>query len=129
MKDCNGFEFTVPMVPPGVNNYVKHTRAGRHYLTDETETFKDELALALQKRRCVGLSFSVILHVVLGKGQKGDVDNFAKLPLDALAHNAAFVNPKGETLSDAHINELIVSVDRKSRPDKGFTKISVLATS
>lgn len=75
----------VPLVPPSVNHYVKHTRRGGHYVTDEAKAFKDTLALfARRGARVVATKYEVRFVVFLGKGKRGDPDNFCKVIGDAL---------------------------------------------
>jgi len=99
--------FTVPLIPPGVNNYVRHTRSGRHYVTAEAKAFKEALILCARRAAIKGKFFSVEATVYLGKKQKGDVDGFAKLILDALAEAGVFMHhKKPQALSDAHVYDL-----------------------
>ena len=119
------FQFVVPFVPPSVNHYSKHTRAGRHYVTGEATAFKESLAVFCRGQFCEGNEFSLDLLVVLGAKDRGDVDNFPKLVLDGLADCGAFRNKKGKRLTDAHVTEMIVRVNRKIRPEQGMTAIKV----
>lgn len=119
--------FTVPLVPPSVNHYAKHTRSGRHYTTGESDAFKDAVILSANGRYVVGKDFHVSMDIVLGKGQSGDVDNFPKLVLDGLAAGGMFQHPRGHMLSDAHVSSIKVFVDRKGRPLEGYTSILVEA--
>ena len=77
--------FTVPLVPPSVNHYVKHTRSGRHYVTKEAIAFKEAVHIFAAHLPEPAERYEVILHVYLGKGARGDADNFGKCALDALA--------------------------------------------
>lgn len=120
-------EFTVPFVPPSVNHYAKHTRAGRHYQTDEATSFKAEVVRFSRGETVQGKRFRVTLLIRLGKKQRGDVDNFPKLCLDGLADAGVFRNPKGDRLSDAHIKDLRVVVDDWTRPEQGCTQFEVEA--
>lgn len=119
--------FTVPLVPPDLNHYVRHTRAGRHYVTKEALAFKAELATCARGEFIQANSFAVRILIVLGKGQRGDVDGFQKLVLDGLADAGVFRGPKGNRLSDAYVDDLHCKRDRKERPDKGRTFITVKA--
>ncbi len=119
--------FTVPLVPPGVNHYVRHTRRGGHYLNKDATAFKDAVAIFNRGGFVQGKVFYVRLDITLGAGDKGDVDNFPKLPLDGLAKAAVFRNKKGEILSDAKVSHLEVVVDRRTRPEAGWTVITVRA--
>ena len=119
--------FIVPLVPPSVNHYAKHTRDGKHYTTDEATAFKDAVATFAGGRFIQSKTFSVRITVVLGKGGKGDVDNFPKLVLDGMAACGVFRDKNGKRVSDAHVDELMVSVDRRTRPDRGYTITEVRA--
>jgi Holliday junction resolvase RusA-like endonuclease len=97
--------FSVPIIPPSVNHYVKHTKAGVHYKDKKaTEAFEQCLALAVhQSGSVVGEIFKVTAVVTLGPGQKLDVDNPNKLILDSLKRAGAFVSPAGKELSDSWV--------------------------
>lgn len=124
--------FTVPLTPPGVNNYVKHTRAGRHYVTADARAFKDAVVILARGQSVIGRDFEVEAIVYLGHKQKGDVDNFGKLILDALADAGVFqkanlrrplVTPT--ELSDAHVSDLILR--RRRDAENPRTEITVKA--
>lgn len=76
--------FNVPMVPPSVNAYVRHTRTGRHYVSKEAKAFKEAVALFAKGQQIRAKAFCVDITIFLGPGQKGDLDNFAKCVLDGL---------------------------------------------
>jgi len=44
-----------------------------------------------------------------------------------LAKYGAFQSPRGKVLSDAHVIDLRVALDRNLRPDQGQTEITVEA--
>ena len=119
--------FTVPLVPPDLNHYVRHTRNGRHYVTKEALAFKATLAIYAHGEFVQAKSFAVQILVVLGKEKRGDVDGFQKLVLDGLADAGVFRGMKGNRLSDAHVDDLHSKRDRKERPDEGRTVITVEA--
>src|SRR5882724_4057358 len=75
---------TVPLTPPSVNHYTKHTRSGRHYVTKEAEEFKGYIRQFSRNQRIRGGAYKVELWIYLGKKERGDIDNFAKLALDGL---------------------------------------------
>jgi Holliday junction resolvase RusA-like endonuclease len=100
----------VPLVPPSVNHYVKHVWRGtsvRHYVTKEAEAFKFAVSYAVAQEGLELLPeghYGVALTIYLGKNQHGDIDNFPKLPLDAI---------KGVLIpSDAMVKQLRVELDR-----------------
>lgn len=117
--------FTVPLVPPSVNHYVKHTRNGRRYVTDEASAFKDSVAIAASGLYVRAKRFQVTLVIVLGKGDRGDVDNFPKLVLDGMAGCGIFQDAKGKRSSDAHVRDLRVIVNADLRPETGYTEVEV----
>ena len=119
--------FDMPLIPPSVNHYAKHTRTGKHYRTAEASAFK--AAIGIYARGAVESKngFYVFITVTLGEGQRGDIDNFPKLVLDGLADAGVFRDKKGKRLSDGHVSELWVKVDRDTRPKTGSTFIGVTA--
>jgi Holliday junction resolvase RusA-like endonuclease len=119
--------FTVPLVPPSVNHYKTRFRNGNTVVSGEALAFKDAVSIFSRQEYVVGKKFAVAIKIVLGKGDKGDVDNFPKLVLDGLAAYGAFQSPKGKVLSDAHVCRLEVSVDREQRPEQGSTWIGIEA--
>jgi Holliday junction resolvase RusA-like endonuclease len=77
--------------PPNVNNYVKHTRGGRHYKTKAAHNWHQEVLLVVMKNPwhgavqiMAGKKHEVTYTVYQGFKSKGDVDNYAKCILDAL---------------------------------------------
>ena len=99
----------VPLVPPTVNHYVKHTRNGRHYVTKEAKAFKEAVALFARRQRIMEAdAYEVEAHVYLGHGQRGDVDNFGKCLLDSL-------QAAGVITSDARVTDLILRKRRDVR--------------
>jgi crossover junction endodeoxyribonuclease RusA len=117
--------FTVPMIPPDLNHYVRHTRQGRHYVTKEATEFKATLATFNRGEFIQGKSFAVHIVIVFGKGDRGDVDGFPKLVLDGLADCGVFRDRKGKEISDAYVDRLLVYRDREQRPPVGRTEITV----
>ena len=107
-------QFTVPMCPPSVNDYVRHFRSGRHVKTKEARTWEQEAALAIREQldglHVVGKRFFVVLDIWLGAGMRLDVDNGNKCALDAIAANGLLRNKKGERMSDSHIKRLTVNI-------------------
>jgi crossover junction endodeoxyribonuclease RusA len=93
---------TVPLVPPSVNHYVKHTRAGKHYVTKEAKAFKEAVIILAPRNVKFAEGYAVVLSVFLGAGARGDVDNFGKCALDALV-SAGIIH------SDAAIQSLTIN--------------------
>ena len=89
----------VPMLPPSVNRYVRHTRSGAHYRSSEALRWEAAVAIATQGNdarawrdllRGLGpsqtrwLCWEVYVEYTIGPGSRGDVDNRGKCVLDAL---------------------------------------------
>lgn len=97
--------FSVPLIPPSVNHYVKHTRSGKHYVTAEARAFKQAVAIFASGRSISAKEYSLEIRVFFGKGQKGDGDNLFKVPADGLKECGAIH-------SDAAIKRWSIEVDR-----------------
>jgi Holliday junction resolvase RusA-like endonuclease len=103
-----GISFSVPAVPPSVNHYLLRARNRQHYfVSPEAEQFKDlVLAIANSKKLVIRWRhYGVEVSIFLGKKQKGDLDNFAKVTLDSLVYSAIID-------SDAKITNLRMSKSR-----------------
>jgi len=74
----------IPLEPPTVNHYVKHTRTGRHYKTKEAEAWLAAVCAIARGEHVAGKSHEVSYTVYQGYGSRGDVDNYAKCIIDAL---------------------------------------------
>jgi len=77
-------EIIVPLIPPSLNHYVKHTRRGHHYVTNEAKAFKAAVGLFAKGQRIRLESYYIEIWLNLGKGHRLDLDNAPKLILDAL---------------------------------------------
>ena len=108
----------VPLVPPSVNHYVKHTRSGRHYKTQEGEAFKEAIGIIARGRSIKAKEYELEAHVYLGFGQKGDGDNFWKCLADGLVQ-------AGVIHSDAAVKDWIMRVRRDRESPR--TEITVRA--
>lgn len=100
--------FTVPLIPPSVNHYKQPRRGGRgFYVTGEATAFKEAVAIFARGKVSTPYSsgLSVEINIYLGRGKKGDIDNFAKVCLDGLVE-------AGIIQSDAGVQELIMRKDR-----------------
>lgn len=123
----NNMLCTVEMVPPSVNHYKVRYRNGNTVVSEEALAFKTAVATMCNGRFVVGKTFKVTLVIVLGKKGRGDIDNFPKLVLDALADCGVFRNLGGMRTTDAHILELSIHLNREERPARGYTTILVEA--
>ncbi len=80
----------IPGTPPSVNHYKVKTKRGHTYVTAPSMGFKRDVAImAAGRSLCAGnskspLRYAVVIQVYRGAQQKGDIDNYCKLPLDAL---------------------------------------------
>jgi Holliday junction resolvase RusA-like endonuclease len=94
--------FTVPyLIPPSGNHYKQPCKyigkdgqlhSGQR-VTKDAKAYKDAVAIFAQGRTVAPLdalkkktAYDVVITVVLGKGQRGDEDNFHKVGLDALVY-------------------------------------------
>lgn len=75
---------SVPMVPPSVNRYVRHTLTGRHYVGKEAKEFKRAVRLLAGGRTVRAERYELTATVYLGHNQRGDGDNFWKVIADSL---------------------------------------------
>lgn len=94
-------KIVVPLVPPSVNSYVRHTRKGGHYVTKEARAFRNAICVLAAGRTVAAEQYEVRLSVYLGKGLHPDVDNLPKCCLDAL-------EDAGVIHSDAAVQKLTV---------------------
>ncbi|HEX3156774.1 MAG TPA: RusA family crossover junction endodeoxyribonuclease [Candidatus Angelobacter sp.] len=101
----NQVAFTVPLVPPSVNHYVKHTRSGRHYVTKEAKAFKAATGIFARGKHVSSSWYEVEIAIFLAKGQRGDGDNFGKCVLDSLV-------AAGVIHSDAAVKKVSITKDR-----------------
>ncbi len=110
--------FTIPLVPPSVNHYVKHTRLGRHYVTREGLEFKKAVAIFARGQVVTAKRYELEAVIYLGHGQRGDGDNFWKVIADGLVE-ARVIH------SDAAVEDWIL---RKRRdPKNPRTEVTIRA--
>lgn len=110
--------FTVPLVPPSVNHYWKHTRAGRHYVTREGRAYKEAVAICARGRQVRAKRYALEAVIYLGYGQRGDGDNFWKAIADGLVE-------AGVIHSDAAVKRWVLEIDRDANDPR--TEITVRA--
>lgn len=75
---------SIPLIPPSVNHYVKHTRNGGHYVTKAALGFKSAVRLFARGRTVKAKKYEIEFVVYMGYGQRGDPDNFHKVIGDGL---------------------------------------------
>jgi crossover junction endodeoxyribonuclease RusA len=102
-------DFCVPLLPPSVNHYVKHTRDGWHYVTGEAKAFKAAIPICARHRITRHEWYTVEIYVNLGPKKKLDLDNCTKVILDGLVEG-------GQIHSDAAVTLLVL---HKKRVDVG----------
>jgi Holliday junction resolvase RusA-like endonuclease len=88
-----------------VNHYRGLRRGGKgFYVKEEAKAYKAAVAVLAPKDH-VPEPYRVRIEIYLGPGQRGDVDNFAKVVLDGLVG-------AGVLRSDAAVEELTISKAR-----------------
>ena len=108
-------EINVPLLPPSVNSYVRHTRNGRHYVTGEAKAFKTAVGLFAKGQRIRLAAYYIEIWLNLGKGTRIDLDNAPKLILDALVD-------AGVIHSDAAVTDLTLHKRRNwAKPSTQIT--------
>ena len=112
---------TIPMLPPGVNHYIEHPATGVHVKSAAAKAWERDFPIFSRGAFIAGQRFAVTLRFTFGPKDRGDVDNFNKLPLDCCAKAGVFRNLKGKWLSDAWVKRLQVEIldsdeDRKRGP-------------
>ena len=109
------------MLPPGVNHYVEHPAEGVHIKSRAAKAWERDFPKFSRGQFVTGRRFAVTLRLTFGPGGRGDVDGFAKLPLDCAAKAGMLRDSKGKWLSDAWVKRLLVEIldsdeDRKRGP-------------
>lgn len=95
----------IPLTPPSVNHYKQRARNGHWYVTGEATAFKEAVCIIAQGRYMAGKRYQVDAKIYLGKGQRGDCDNFWKVILDGL-------KDAGVIHSDSATHPLWIDKDR-----------------
>lgn len=110
----DNLQFSVPLLAPSVNHYVKHTRSGSHYRSGEADAFMQAVSLYSRGKILRFPWYSVVVNLTLGPKQKGDLDNFGKVCLDALVK-------AGVIHSDAKVTCLVLRKMRGKAPQTEFS--------
>lgn len=115
--NANALAFTVPLIPPSANRYVRHARDGRHYRTAEARAWDAAVAACSSGLVPLRECYSYIVHIELrlAKGQRLDADNAMKCTLDA-CQRARLIT------SDAAVSEIHLI---KLRDGSGSTRIMI----
>ena len=95
-------DFCVPLIPPSVNHYVKHTHTGRHYVTEEAKAFKAAIPIFAKQKQVRHEYYAIEIYVNLAKGQKVDLDNCSKVILDGLVEGGQIHSDAAVTLLCLH---------------------------
>lgn len=129
MQEENIIAFTVPyLIPPSCNHLWQNCMytskktglpvQGRK-ISKEAKAFRDAVAIfshgrsvipALHRKRA---RYSVVIDVYLGKGQRGDFDNFWKCGLDALVLCGII---HADSAVDGRVSRCIVHTDERDNP-------------
>ena len=78
-------EIALPF-PPSVNHYWRHTRQGKHYISDKGKRFRELALLACFAELPFDGLVSVEVKVYLPDRRDRDLDNLWKVIMDSLAH-------------------------------------------
>ena len=79
--------FCVPLIPPSVNHYVKHTHTS-HYVTEEAKAVQRQLRFSLNKQ-VPHEYYAIEIYVNLAKGQKVELRESSKVILNRLVEGGA----------------------------------------
>lgn len=111
--------FTVPLTPPSVNHYKARAKNGHWYVTKQATAFKSAIGIFAARQVCEGKRYQLDVTVFLGKGQRGDGDNFWKVIGDGLKE-------AGVIRSDAAVAAWNMKVDRDPKNPRTEIKVSSL---
>ena len=112
-------KIVIPGIPPSVNMYVRHTKAGKHYKSNASRGFYDSaIQLSREALNKFGellpaagtveaMQYEIMIVFYYAKGERGDLDNKAKIPIDALVA-AGVIN------SDARVTQMMMARHRDS---------------
>ena len=78
-------EIALPF-PPSVNHYWRHTRQGKHYISDKGKRFRELALLACFAEVSFDGLVSVEVKVYLPDRRDRDLDNLWKVIMDSLTH-------------------------------------------
>jgi Holliday junction resolvase RusA-like endonuclease len=77
-------KLTIPIEPPSGNNYIRHTRLGRHYMTPQAIAWYQTVAAIVCGQSVSGDTHEITYTVYQSSRSRADVDNYAKCILDGL---------------------------------------------
>lgn len=109
---------TIPLTPPSVNHYVRHSR-GRHYRIKAADDFMLLVKQAVKGREIRAAAYRVCIAIFFAPGQKGDLDNFAKVVLDSLVSSGAID-------SDSRVTKLLMEKERVHVAPSTFIEVRAL---
>jgi Holliday junction resolvase RusA-like endonuclease len=118
---------TIPMLPPSVNHYIEHPAAGVHRKSAAARAWENDWPMFARGQFIVGKRFAVLLRYRFGPGDRADVDNLNKLPLDCIGKSGMLRDARGKWLSDAWVKRLSVEINDDERAKGPQTEITITA--
>ncbi|WP_114891880.1 RusA family crossover junction endodeoxyribonuclease [Haemophilus haemolyticus] len=86
--------------PPSVNHYWRHTRNGRHYISEAGRKFKDEALQILQQFDPFIGAVAVHLEVYYPDNRNRDPDNINKGLFDSLVASGLIQDDNNKVIKD-----------------------------
>lgn len=77
-------EIALPF-PPSVNHYWRHTKQGRHYISDEGKRFQSQVFMRCMAEMPFTQAVEISVEVTMPDNRPRDLDNLWKVLLDSLA--------------------------------------------
>jgi Holliday junction resolvase RusA-like endonuclease len=113
-------QFFVPLIPPSVNHYKRVSRRGGFFRTPDAIAFIDAVCLLSRKIAVEGQFYYVRIHyhLLAESFLRSDVDNFAKVSLDALTQ-------AGVIRDDRYVAELCLVKRSTNRAEDARTEFLV----
>lgn len=84
MSDKRKLEIALPF-PPSVNHYWRHTRAGKHYISDEGKRFQSQVFMRCMAELPFTQAVGISVDVTMPDNRARDLDNLWKVLLDSLS--------------------------------------------
>lgn len=86
--------------PPSVNHYWRHTRNGRHYISEAGRKFKTEALRILQQFNPFTGSVAICLDVYYPDNRNRDPDNINKGLFDSLVASGLIQDDNNKVIKD-----------------------------
>ena len=77
-------ELALPF-PPSVNHYWRHTRAGKHYISDEGKWYQSQVFMRCMAELPFTQAVGISVEVTMPDNRARDLDNLWKVLLDSLS--------------------------------------------